>query len=247
MWRWGAPLVECDPVPSDPTIEPLRLVDVQQAVTAELDRIMTARPASSTGVRAREMNLYRRYFDRVFGYLRVVLRDRHEAEDGTQEAFLKALRALPEYERRSQPFRSWLFTIVRNHAMSLLEQSSRLEVTDTVHSLERDPVQQSSEDSVLALDWLTNSDLLVLIERLPARQRQVLVLRYLLDLSPAEVSRILETSSENVRVLQHRALTFLRERMVALGREPTHRGRIRMRGVLHKARVLRRRRFMLSG
>jgi hypothetical protein len=75
--------------------------------------------------------LYMRYFDRVYSYLRVALRDAHEAEDGAQQAFMQVLEALPRYERRgSSPFRSWLFVIVRNCALGHLRKTGRIELED---------------------------------------------------------------------------------------------------------------------
>src|SRR4051794_15827870 len=74
--------------------------------------------------------LYMRYFDRVYGYLRMLLRDSHEAEDVTQQVFLRVLEALPKYERRRQPFRAWLFTIVRNHALTNLNKRQRFQLVE---------------------------------------------------------------------------------------------------------------------
>src|SRR5437899_2454065 len=56
--------------------------------------------------------------------------------------------------------------------------------------------------------WLDDADLLMLFERLPLLQQRVLLLRYLLDLSGAEIAKALDLSPENVRQLQLRALAF---------------------------------------
>src|SRR4029077_11161841 len=74
--------------------------------------------------------LYTRYFDRVYGYLRVALNDPHEAEDGAQQGFVKVFQALPGYEQRSHTFSAWLFTIVRNHLRDELRRRGRLKVLD---------------------------------------------------------------------------------------------------------------------
>ena len=95
--------------------------------------------------------------------------------------------------------------------------------------------------------WIADRDLLILVERLPLVQRQVLLLRFMLDLPAAEVGEILGRSPVEVRKLQHRAMIFLRERLAALGRTPRSGDRIRSPWRRRKAQVgvLRERRFAL--
>lgn len=201
--------------------------------------------------------LYTRYFSRVYGYLRVLLKDSHEAEDVTQQVFLGLLEKLPAYERRSQPFRAWLFTVVRNQALDHIAKRSRVELMEAGELSEaQDRLAnrlasgageqwQGSPELSSALSWISNDDLLILIGRLPGAQRQVLSLRFMLGLAPREIAEILGTTPNNVSALQYRALAFLRERLTAVGREP-HRGRARMARCPRKAPVLRLRRFALT-
>jgi RNA polymerase sigma-70 factor (ECF subfamily) len=99
----------------------------------------------------------------------------------------------------------------------------------------------------VTLGWITDRDLLLFVERLPEAQRQVLVLRYMLDLTTAEIAQVLGRTSADVRSLHHRGLTFLRARLAALGRAPEAGRGIKMRAWPRPAPVIRRRRFVLSG
>ena len=190
--------------------------------------------------------LYRRYFDRVYGYLRVLLNDRHRAEDVAQQVFIQVLEALPDYERRSTPFRGWLFTVVRNSALMALRKKGADTVDPAELDRQREAPSEASEVSAAALNWITDRDLTLFVERLPIPQRQVLLLRYVMDLSGAEIAKILDRSPEDVRILQHRALRFLEQRLSAVGRGP---GKLKrpagVRECTKQAVVLRSRRFAL--
>jgi RNA polymerase sigma-70 factor (ECF subfamily) len=188
--------------------------------------------------------LYMRYFDRVYGYLRVVFNDSHAAEDATQQVFMRVMEALPDYEHRG-PFRGWLFTIARNHALTELRKRNRLEVTDPADLNRRREAGAEDEADLAALDWITDRDLLLFIERLPLPQRQVLLLRYMLDLPHAQIARILDRSPDDVRMLQSRAQRFLRERLTAVGRRSETGSRTTMVRRRAHAYLLRRRRFAL--
>jgi RNA polymerase sigma-70 factor (ECF subfamily) len=190
--------------------------------------------------------LYQLYFDRVYSYMRIVVKDPTDAEDLTQQAFLRVLRALPRFERSGGPFRGWLFVVVRNVAISELRKRGTVEPVDP-RELERRTGPAPFDDSISqALGWITDRDLLVFIERLPLAQRQVIVLRYMLDLSHDQIAAILGRTPSDVRMLLSRAQRFLRERLAAIGRTPSTGRRapmIRRRG---HAYLLRRRRFSLA-
>ncbi|HEX2016663.1 MAG TPA: sigma-70 family RNA polymerase sigma factor [Solirubrobacteraceae bacterium] len=190
--------------------------------------------------------LYERYFDRLYTYLRLLMGDPGRAEDAVQQVFLKLLEQIDRYEFSGPPFRSWLFTVVRNQAIDQLRRESRLEPTNPFDIRAGQEASQGGEEPLTALSWVSDRDLVVLIERLPLAQRQVLLLRYLLDLPVREVARVLDRSPGDVKVLQHRALSFLRARLTSLGRGSPQRRGAPMRRCFRPAPVLRGRRFALG-
>jgi len=160
--------------------------------------------------------LYSRYFERVYSYLRAVLRDGHEAEDATQQTFMKALEALHAYERRTDPFRGWLFAIARNCGTDSLRRGSRVQLVGAAE-LDRRREDASPAPGEPLIEWLSDRSLARDFRRLPDPQQQVLVLRFLLDLSVRETARALERSEDNVKTLQSRALGSMRRRLGAAG------------------------------
>lgn len=189
--------------------------------------------------------LYARYFDRIYSYLRTLLRDRHEAEDVTQQVFMDALGALPRFEYTGVPVRVWLFTIARNSAMTRLRRLDRVEPVEPVElDRSRDRTAgNTAEPARVAV--LTDRELMMFVERLPVAQRQVLALRHFLGLTNVEIAEMLDRSPNDVAVLHRRALAFLRRRLAAV-RHPAARGsNARMRVWNPQAPVLRSRRFAL--
>jgi RNA polymerase sigma-70 factor (ECF subfamily) len=193
--------------------------------------------------------LYMRYFDRVYSYLRAIFGDEHEAENATQEVFIRVLESLPGYERRAgHPFRVWLFKIARNHALTQVRGLRRVELFEpaAIDRRHEQPILDEPHEPD-ALGWISDRELLMFVERLPLAQRQVLVLRYMVDLPDSEIALLLSCSTSDVRVLRSRALRFLRQRLAAV----RHRQAGGVRGApwrrrLREAPVLRSRRFALT-
>lgn len=166
--------------------------------------------------------LYLRYFDRVYAYLRITLQDSHEAEDAAQAVFMRVLEALPGYERRDVPFRAWLFRIVRNDAINRLRQRQRLTVEAPDELAERgERVGAAAPAGEDAIDWIGDARLLAMVERLPLSQRQVVVLRYMMDFNTVEIAELIDRSPEAVRQLHHRAMRYLRQRITRPEEEET--------------------------
>ncbi len=69
--------------------------------------------------------LYLRFADNVYGYVCSLVRDPHEAEDITQQLFLKLISALQRYEPRGAPFSAWMLRLAHNLAMDHLRAPSR--------------------------------------------------------------------------------------------------------------------------
>jgi RNA polymerase sigma-70 factor, ECF subfamily len=196
----------------------LQFVERLEPSTLQQEDADTARLVARLQAGDRELfsHLYLRYFDRVYAYLRISLRDAHEAEDTTQDVFIKVLEALPSYERREVPFRAWLFRIVRNAAINRLRKSERLtlEAPEEMTRRSEGRPEMPAPDS---LDWLEDHHLVAWIEQLPLAQRQVIVLRYMLELNGSEIATVLDRSPDAVRQLHQRAMRFLRQRMTQQG------------------------------
>lgn len=247
-----APLVALDSPPRLPRraarfAERIRFFERLEPASDHAEDLDTARLVTRFQLGDRDVfaMLYERYFDRVYANLRGALRDSHEAEDATQQVFMKVFESLPDYERRRQPFRAWLFTIVRNQAVDELRRRGRVDVMEPDELVENGERDQGDPD-LDALQWLSDPDLLLLTERLPEPQRQVLFLRFMVDLSDRQIAQVLNRSPSAVRTLQSRALSFLRQRLSALGRAPRSGRRRHWRRHVRQAPVLRMRRHSLS-
>ena len=155
--------------------------------------------------------LYRRYLARVYSYAYYELGNHHAAEDATEATFVAALTNLPRFEERARPadgegastFRVWLFQIARNEVAAERRRARRQPTAPLEAALPiADPldVQADAErlDDARAA-WQA-------VGRLPEDRRQAIVMRFVDELSTAEIAGVLGRSEGAVRVLIHRAL-----------------------------------------
>ncbi|MDX6633580.1 MAG: hypothetical protein QOG26_1585 [Solirubrobacterales bacterium] len=211
----------------------LVFIERQEPVTQESEDIDSARLITQFqgGDRGAYYDLYMRYFDRVYSYLRMVLKDNKEAEDATQQVFLEAIDELRNFDMHSpRAVRAWLFAVVRDHALRRLREEADVEIREHVEPSAADAAADDLP-ALSSLDWVSDKDLGFLIERLPAVQRQALLLHYQLDLNAAEIGEILGHTPEEVRRLQSLATSDLRTHLAAHGRARSH----------HRLDMLRRR------
>jgi RNA polymerase sigma-70 factor (ECF subfamily) len=160
--------------------------------------------------------LYRLHAAQIFRFCRRALPSREDAEDATMEIFLKVREKLHQYDA-SRPFTAWLYKVAANHCWDLLRRRrvrQDLETADVDElplehpdpgQLEQLIVERSSQEVRRALD------------RLPARSRMALVLRYYSDLSYDEIADSLGVRRAFVGVVLLRARHQLRDALLQGG------------------------------
>src|SRR6516225_5798176 len=97
-----------------------------------MNAVLRAQAGDADAIRV----LYLRYKDNVYGYVLSFVRDQHEAEDITQQVFLKLMSVLDKYRPREVPFTSWLLRVARNVALDSLRRQRTIlceEVYETGH------------------------------------------------------------------------------------------------------------------
>ncbi|HTP06793.1 MAG TPA: sigma-70 family RNA polymerase sigma factor [Anaerolineae bacterium] len=152
-------------------------------------------------------DLYERYLALIYRYVFYRVNDVAEAEDLTEQVFLKAWEALGHYQLRDVPFSAWLYRIAHNVVAD--RYRTHKETLPLEGQLLLCDVASSPEDR---LDWRETIEAVAYaLSQLTPIHQQVLTLRFISGLSHAETARVLERSEEAVRVLQHRALATLRE------------------------------------
>lgn len=140
----------------------------------------------------------------------VIARNAADAEEAAQDGFVKAWRALGRF-RDGSPFRPWLLRIVANEASNRRRSAGR-RATLALRAAAEEPSGGAAPSPEAAL--LTSEQratLLAAVEELPEDQRDVVALRYFLDLSEAEVAETLAIPQGTVKSRTARALERLRE------------------------------------
>jgi RNA polymerase sigma-70 factor (ECF subfamily) len=160
--------------------------------------------------------LYTTYSHNIYGYVRSIVHDDHEAEDVTQHVFAKLMTTLVKYDDRGVPFFAWLLRMARNLAIDHL-RANRLTPTETVH----DP------DASSGIDLDRTHTVREALATLPQDQREVVLLRHVVGLSPGEIADRMGRTEGSIHGLHHRGRRALQRELVRLESTPftlrTHR------------------------
>ena len=150
--------------------------------------------AAQAGDRSAFARLIERYWDRLYRWLYRMTRDRHAAEDLTQETFLKALAAVKTF-RAGSNFRAWVFRIGHNNFVNQkrAERRTKLPLPDDVAAADLGFAEAATENRE-ALETIARA-----VADLPSDFRAALTLRVEEGLSFREVARILNTTEETAR------------------------------------------------
>jgi RNA polymerase sigma-70 factor (ECF subfamily) len=150
--------------------------------------------------------LYRSSRDDVFAYVRTLLGDRAAAEDVTALAFERAYRRRLTFDRRRGDERAWLFGIARNAALDELRRRRRLAaLVSDPEDVQAVGVPDGAEVA------LRRTAVKAALAGLPARDREIVALKFHAGLRNAEIARVLGVSETAAGTLLHRAMEKLRK------------------------------------
>ena len=154
--------------------------------------------------------LYIRYSDNVYGFVRSIVRDDNEAADVTQHVFAKLMTSLSRYEERSTPFVAWIMRLAHNAAIDHLRVRQPIPSDDL-------PDDDSGSDEGAAD---RSESVRVALDALPDEQRNVVVLRHVVGLSPSEIAHRMGRTESSVHGLHHRGRIALQVELTRLGCVP---------------------------
>ncbi|HEY9287093.1 MAG TPA: sigma-70 family RNA polymerase sigma factor [Candidatus Dormibacteraeota bacterium] len=150
--------------------------------------------------------LYDRHFDGIYRYLYTRVRHQADAEDLTEQVFLKMVDSIARYRPQGVAFSSWLYRIAHNLLVDRYRRAGRetVELSSDLHDLrpQIDPatMAQQSDD---------RRRLMAAIQRLTPEQQQIVSMRFVDGLEVEEIARLTHRSPGAIHSMQHRALASL--------------------------------------
>ncbi len=155
--------------------------------------------------------LYERYAERIFNYVYYRTGNQHDAEDLTARVFQRAMNHIRNYTDRGVPFSAWLYRIAHNLVANWHRDRSRKQEIpiDDLPILptkgdhpERNLVRSQEQDALLKM-----------IRKLPPERQNLLILKFVENMSNAEIGKIMGRSEGAVKSLYHRTLLALRDQL----------------------------------
>ncbi len=146
---------------------------------------------------------------RMIGVAERILRRRALAEEATQDAFVQIWRKADSFDASLGNGRTWIYTIVRNRALSILRNESRTELSNTPETFERVSEDDDPETAVLKLG--ESSRLRQCLDKLEPLRRNAIVLAYTRGLSHGELAGKLGLPLGTIKSWIRRGMASLKE------------------------------------
>lgn len=161
--------------------------------------------------------LYNQNVNRIYNYIFYRVGSEHDAEDITSRVFYRAFGHIKNYEEKGVPFSAWLYRIAHNLIANWhRDRQRRKEV-----SLDDQPeIPQRIDLPETVIEKRQEMELLLRgIRRLAPERQQLILLKFLDDLSNAEIAVIMGRTEGAIKSLYHRALIALKDEMLKIGYE----------------------------
>ncbi len=173
----------------------------------ELDLVQRARQGEQEAF----AQLYENHFDKIFRYVVLKIRNQAEAEDMTQQVFIKAYESIGSYQSQGVPFTAWLFRIAHNQMVDYVRKQSKRQTVPLDESL------QIMDDCDVEHEVETKIEMekvVLATAKLTKAQREVISLRFAGGLSITEAAKTMRKSEGAIKALQHSAILALRKTLV---------------------------------
>ena len=156
--------------------------------------------------------LYERYVAQIYAYTYYRIGNAQDAEDITARSFYQAMTNLHRYTSRGVPFSAWLFRIAHNLVANWHRDSSRRQ------TFSLDAIVDTPDTSISLSERAEDNDdaqrLWSVVRRLPPERQQLLVLKFVDELSTGQIAMIMGRSEGAVKALLHRTLVALRQQII---------------------------------
>lgn len=155
--------------------------------------------------------LYERYLPKIYSYVYYRTGNAQDAEDLTAKVFFRALSHISAYVEKGVPFQAWLYRIAHNLVANWHRDQSRRKIITlddyVAHSLKSEAPDRLTEELE------ERNQLLEAARRLPEDRQQLLLLKFVEQMSNAEIGAIMGRTEGAIKSLYHRTLLALREEM----------------------------------
>lgn len=166
--------------------------------------------------------LYQDNAGKVYRYIYLRVKNIPEAEDITQQVFLKVLNGIKHFKCSGTPFIAWLIRIARNEMVDRSRREDRgktVPMDDRLLATELEPAG-AADPSAIAETSIEIGRMMTALERLPRAQKEVISLRFTSGLTIAEVAKLLGKSEGTIKALQFSGIASLR-RLLSGDRDAT--------------------------
>jgi RNA polymerase sigma-70 factor (ECF subfamily) len=153
--------------------------------------------------------LYDYYQPMIYRFVLIKVGRREEAEDITHQVFLRAWQSIRTYSHRGNPFGSWLYRIARNQVIDRY-RSRKDDVSLEMIDADTLSFQTKQPDVSTRIDM---ERVIAAVHRLKPDYQDVIVLRFVEDLSISETAEIMHKTEGAIKLIQHRAIEELKKEL----------------------------------
>lgn len=152
--------------------------------------------------------LYSEFYVPVFRYIYLRVNNREEVEDLTQTVFLKVYQSIGNYQSTDADPLAYFFTVSRNTVIDFYRRKKSVSLEGNEQALEIPDLRNDPEEDFAKKE--SHNMIMSALTALPEDQQEVIILKFIEELSNSEIAKILNKNEPAIRQIQHRALKSLR-------------------------------------